>query len=243
MPSPRLGSRARPVPALAPHGCTGARRGQGPFRLVPAQPACIPPAHGAGACSPRRSHAGSFHSLGHSLLSHTHPRAVCLHSPRQLWPGTGVARHHRRCCRKGGLSLHPHFQQLFKFKNQCAAREGVGGFYPAHGWGSCFPLAPLLLLEGGIANPSLGMHRWGSHRLHPCFWGVMGRQQDRLLSPCTPAIAGAAVGLSHCLTSNHLSVNSSCMADVPQTLIDPHGWGSPRLQEHSEPLMLVPKQG
>lgn len=88
-------------------------------------------------------------------------------------------------------------------------------FYAVYGWGSCFPLALLLLLEGVIANPSLGMHRWGSYRPHPWFWGVMGRQQDRLLSPCTSAIAGAAMGLLHHLTSNHFSVNSSCMADVP----------------------------
>lgn len=61
----------------------------------------------------------------------------------------------------------------------------------------------------------------GSLCPHSCFWGVMGRQQKWPLSPCTPAIAGAAMGLLHHLTSNHLSDNSSCVADVPQTLIDP----------------------
>lgn len=46
-------------------------------------------------------------------------------------------------------------------------------FYPEHGWGPCFLLTPLLLLEVGTADPSLGMHRWESH-CSPLFLGSDG---------------------------------------------------------------------
>lgn len=159
---------AWPVPALTPHHCTGARHRQSPSWLAPALLADVSPSPEPVLPSLLLTRRQLSFTQALSPLTHT---STCHEpaKPTAVPSGVRVTGHLWRCHRDGGLSLHLHFQQLFKFKIQCAAGEGVGLFYPVDGWSSCCPLAPLLLLGGDIANCSLGMRRRESHLPPPCF--------------------------------------------------------------------------